>query len=104
MTESVPARVGDTEFLAQVAEGGGPQVVGSREAFSLDGGRQTIDPVAEQLLGAWEKVQLSEASVEFGISLSTKTGKLSALPVEGGGEATPKITLGWVPPNRPSTG
>ena len=28
MAESVLVRVGDTEFLAQVAEGGGPQVVG----------------------------------------------------------------------------
>lgn len=95
MAESVLVRVGDTEFLAQVAEGGGPQVVGLREAFSFDGVRATIEAVAEQLSCAWEKVQPSEASVEFGISLSTKTGKLSALLVEGGGEATLKITLSW---------
>ncbi len=88
MTESVLVRVGDTEFLARVAEDGGAQVVGLREAFSLDGVRQTIEAVAEQLPRASEKVQLSEASVEFGISPSTKTGKLSALLVEGGGQAT----------------
>jgi hypothetical protein len=99
MAESVLVRVGDTEFLAQVAEGGGPQVVGLREAFSFDGVRETIEAVAEQLSRAWEKVQPSEASVEFGISLSTKTGKLSALLVEGGGEATLKITLSWKTPS-----
>ena len=70
----------------------------------LMGIRQTIEAVAEQLSRAWEKVQLSEVSVEFGISLRTKTGKLSALLVEGGGEATLKITLSWIPPTRPNTG
>jgi hypothetical protein len=47
MTGSVLVGVGETEFLAQVALGGGPVVVGLREAFSLDGFRSSsIRPYA----------------------------------------------------------
>jgi Trypsin-co-occurring domain 1 len=97
---SVPVRIGDTEFLVEVAEGGGPQVVGLTEALSFDGVRETLEAVAGQLALAWQKVQPAEATVKLGLSLSTKTGKLTALLVEGGGQASLKVTLTWKPPDR----
>jgi hypothetical protein len=96
---SVPVRIGDTEFLVAVAEGGGPQVVGLGEALSFDGVRDTLEAVAGQLGLVWQKVQPAEATVELGFSLSTKTGKLTALLVEGSGEASLKVTLTWKPPD-----
>ena len=96
---SVPVRIGETEFLVAVTDGGGPELVGLREALSFDGVRDTLEAVAGQLALVWEKVQPAEATVELGFSLSTKTGKLTALLVEGAGEASLNVTLTWKPPD-----
>ncbi|MEU8894926.1 CU044_2847 family protein [Nocardia sp. NPDC048505] len=97
MAESVPVRVGDTEFWVEIADGeAGPQVVsGVGAAFSFDTVRGTIEAIAGQLAQAWDKTKPHEATVELGLALTTKTGKLSALLVEGGGSATINVKLTW---------
>lgn len=103
MGQPVPARarhvelvrVGDVEFFVEVAGGGGPRTVGVVDALSFDGVRDTVEAVAGQLGQVWDRVQPSEASVEFGLSLTAKAGKLTGLLVDADGSASLKITLTW---------
>lgn len=88
-------RSGSTEFFVELAEGSGPQTVGVTDAFSFDGVRETVEAVAEELSQAWQTVRPSEATVEFGLNLTAKTGKLTGLLVEGNGSASLKVSLTW---------
>ena len=63
--------------------------------MSFEGVRATIEGIATELAVAWEHVKPSEASVEFGLKLTAKAGKLTGLIVEGGGEATLLVKLTW---------
>jgi hypothetical protein len=58
--------------------------------------------IATDLAAAWERVKPSEASVEFSLALTVKSGKLTGLLVEGGGEAALKVTLTWKPAAQPA--
>ncbi|MFD3843880.1 CU044_2847 family protein [Streptomyces sp. NPDC058642] len=95
MGQPILVRAGGTEFYAEVSDGGGPQPVGLGDALSFDGVRDMIAAVGGQLSAAWESAKPAEATVSFGVNLSTKTGKLSGLLVEGGGSASLEITLTW---------
>jgi hypothetical protein len=87
---------GGAEFYVEVVGPGGPTTVRDNGgAMSLDGVRATIEGIATELAGVWRRVQPSEATVEFGLKVSAKSGKLTGLVVEGGGEATLNITLTW---------
>lgn len=88
-------RIGDVEFFVEVSDGGGPQTVGADRALSFDAVRDTVEAVASELALVWQKVRPSEATVEFGLSVTAKTGKLTGLLVEGGGSAALKISLTW---------
>ena len=88
-------RIGDVEFFVEVAEGGGPQTVSADRALSFDAVRDTVEAVASELALVWQKVRPSEATVEFGLSVTAKTGKLTGLLVDGGGSAALKISLTW---------
>lgn len=97
---TVPVRVGKTEILVATAddddlEVGGPEVVDLKEALSFDGVREQLEAIASELGAVWEKVQPSEAKVELGLKLSAKTGKLTALWVEAGGDASLTVSLTW---------
>ena len=95
MAESVLVEVGGVRFWAEVPEVSGVQTVGLDEAFSFQGVRDTVAAVASELQSVWERVRPAEAEVEFGVKVTAKTGKLSGLLVEGGGDATLKVKLVW---------
>ena len=86
------------EFFAELAEGGGPQTVASDRVLSFEGVRDTVEAIAGQLGQVWEKVQPSEASVEFGLALTARAGKLTGLLVEADGGASLVVTLTWKRP------
>jgi hypothetical protein len=86
------------DFYVEVVDGPGPQTVGLDRVLSFDGVRDTVRAVAEQLNEAWEAVRPSEASVEFGLALTAKAGKLTGLLVDVDGNASLKITLTWKDP------
>lgn len=86
---------GDVEFYAEVADSGGPQTAGLDDVLSFEGVRHTISAISGELAKAWEEVKPAEASVEFALKLAAKSGKLTGLLVEGGGEASLKVTLTW---------
>ena len=98
MAERRLVRAGEAEFYVEVADAGGPATIGSDRALSFEGVRATVEGIATELSQAWEKVRPSEASVEFALRLTAKTGKLTGLVIEGGGEASLKVTLAWRQP------
>jgi hypothetical protein len=95
MAHTELVRVNGVDFYVQVADGDGPRTVGYDQALSFDGVRDTISAIAGQISEACRRVSPAEASVEFGLALTAKTGKLTGLLVEGGGSASLKVTLSW---------
>lgn len=101
MANTELVRIGEVEFLVQIAESGGPQPVRADSVYSFDGVRETIEAVAGQVADVWEKVRPDEASVEFGLSLAARSGRLLGLLVDGGAQAALKVTLTWRAAPRP---
>lgn len=95
MGQPVLVRANGVEFYAEIADAGGPQTVGLDKALTFDGVRDTVTAVCKELAKAWEAVKPAEATVELGLKLAAKSGKLTGMLVEGGGEATLKVTLTW---------
>jgi Trypsin-co-occurring domain 1 len=98
MAEQRLVRAGGAEFYVEVSDTGGPAAIRSDGVLSFDGVRATVEGIATELSKAWEKVRPSEASVEFALKLTAKSGKLTGLVVEGGGEASLRVTLAWKQP------
>jgi hypothetical protein len=44
---------------------------------------------------AIDSIGPERASVEFGVQVAVKSGQLTGLVVEGSGQASLKVTLGW---------
>jgi hypothetical protein len=94
-TSVQPVKIGDVQFFVELAEAGGPRTVGLGDLLSFDGVRETIEAIGGELTRAWETVKPTEATVEFGLSLTAKSGKLSGLVVEGAAGASLKVTMVW---------
>lgn len=88
-------QAGDAEFFVTVVDSGPVQVTGKRTALSFDGVRDTLHAVAEEVAAVWRQVRPDEATVEFGLSATAQTGKLTGLLVDGGGAAAFKVTMTW---------
>jgi hypothetical protein len=95
LVERVLVTAGGAEFFVEVADVGGPAAIKEGAVPSFDGVRATVEGIATDLAAVWERVKPSEASVEFSLALTVKSGKLTGLLVEGGGEAALKVTLTW---------
>lgn len=95
MGDAELVRVNGIEFYVQLADGGGPRTVGYDQALSFDGVRDTISAIGGKMAEACRHVGPAEASVEFGISLTARAGKLTGLLVDGNGSASLKVTLSW---------
>ena len=63
--------------------------------LSFDGVVGAIEGVAGALGDAMRRLGPNKASVELGVELSAKEGKLLAVFVQGEGKANLKITLEW---------
>jgi hypothetical protein len=88
--------VGEGTTLQVVAlDYGGAQDVAALGPVSLDRVIDTIKDLAGSIKSAIETIAPERASVEFGVQVAVKAGKLSALLVEGSGQAFRKVALGW---------
>jgi len=94
MGSVVQVRSGETTFYAEVRDTEGASPAGL-EALSLDGLGDTIRAVAGELQKSFDAVRPDEATLEFGLDLIAKSGKLTGLIVEGEGNASVKVTLTW---------
>lgn len=83
-------RVTDLDEDGQVAE-----KVGWQEAFDFAGVSSALEGIAKGIRSGLEKVTPAKTTVELGIELALKNGKLTGLIVEGGGKASLKVTLEW---------
>jgi predicted ATP-dependent Lon-type protease len=88
--------VGEGTTLQVVAvHSGGPEDVATLGPLNLDGVIDTIKDLAGSIKSAIDTIAPEKASVEFGVQVAVKAGKLTALLVEGSGQASLKVTLGW---------
>ena len=77
----------------------GPTDVGDREAFpSFDSDQfmRTVSGVAHTVRSAVASAKPDTVTVEFGIEISAKAGKLISVLADIGGSTSLKISLGWV--------
>lgn len=103
MGQIVEVAAGGTVFYVELAEesdddvsaSDGVVVVAPVDALDLSGVRGTIEAIAGELAQAWEQARPDKATVEFSLKVVGKTGKLTGLLVEGGGEAALKVSLTW---------
>jgi chaperonin GroEL (HSP60 family) len=95
MGQPVLVRAEGTEFYVEIADTVGPQTVGLDQVLSFEGVRETVTAVCKELAKAWDVVKPAEASVELALKVVAKAGKLTGMLVEGGGEASLKVTLTW---------
>lgn len=71
------------------------QAVGWRDHVDADQFFASIRSWAAKLTEALSAAAPTKLSAEFGLKAAVKSGKLTALLVEGAGEATIKVTLEW---------
>jgi hypothetical protein len=84
-------------MLASVtrADPGGPQDVGLGHPRSFDAVTETLQGVGTAIMGALDEMKPSRASVEFGLELAIKGGKLVSVFVDPGAKASLKVVLEW---------
>lgn len=63
--------------------------------LTFDGVMDAIEGVATALADTMQKLKPKSASVEFGVELAAKEGRLLALFVQGEGKANLTVTLEW---------
>jgi len=81
---------------ADLDEGGhDAQKAGRQDIFDFADVSGTLEGIARAVRSGLEKVTPSKTTVELGIQLALKNGKLTGLIVEGKAEASLKVTLEW---------
>jgi hypothetical protein len=75
--------------------GGGAEKVGWRDTFDFEHVAGTLEGVAQAIRSGLEKVRPTRTSVELGIELAVKNGKLTGMLVEGEANASLRVTLEW---------
>lgn len=74
---------------------GGAGDVGALDKLNLDDVADTIKSIADTLGTAVKAATPDKATVEFGLEIAVKGGKLVSLITEAGGTATLKVSLEW---------
>ena len=80
---------------AMEIEGPGAEKVAWPDRFSFTDVAATLEGVAQAIGDAVERVKPAKVSVELGIELVVKSGKLTGLIVEGEGSGSLTVTLEW---------
>jgi hypothetical protein len=90
-------RATDLDEATDLDDEGGQvaQKVGWRDVFDFEGVSGTLEGIAQAVRSGLEKVTPSRTTVELGIELAVKNGKLTGLIVEGDASASLKVTLEW---------
>jgi NTP-dependent ternary system trypsin peptidase co-occuring protein len=82
--------------LARVASvSGGATKTSNLSAFDFEDVGKTLEGLAETLKTALKKAAPNKVTVELGLELAVKNGKLSGLLVEGEGKGSLAVTLEW---------
>jgi hypothetical protein len=76
-------------------DGGGADKVGWQDRFDFQGVSDTLEGVADALRASMVRARPTKVTVELGVQLAVKAGKLTALIVGGDAKATLTVTLEW---------
>lgn len=88
------------EFLVEVRDDDGSSgsdagTAGLADRLDLQGVSDTVKVIAHQLKKAWADAKPDEATIEFGVDVTLKSGKLTGVLVDGEAKAALKVTLTW---------
>ncbi len=89
---------GEVVWARVAVDDDGPVDVGFADkigALELEGLTETVRGVAGTIRQGLRHAQPDDVTVEFGIEISGKSGKLVSVLAEAGAKATLKITLSW---------
>ena len=84
-----------TLVRAVEVEGIGATKTDLRDKFKFDEVAETLEGITDAIKTSLATVTPDRVSVELGIELALKAGKLTALIVEGGGKGALTVTLEW---------
>jgi hypothetical protein len=84
-----------TLVRAVEVDGIGATKTALRDKFKFDEVADTLEGITEAIKATLAKVTPDRVSVELGIELALKAGKLTALIVEGEGKGALTVTLEW---------
>lgn len=92
-TRIIPVKLdNDITVMVEAKDLGGEQDVST---LSFQGVTDAIEGIASAIATTIEKVKPDKATVELGLDITIKSGKLTALIVENSGKANLKLTLQW---------
>lgn len=95
-SDIVPVRLPDGSLIyASARYIGGRQDIASVGNLDLVEFAAQLETIAQVLGSAAKKACPTKAVLEFGVQLAAKSGKLTALLIEGEADATLKVTLEW---------
>jgi hypothetical protein len=76
-------------------EGAGATKASFGDRFDVDGIAETLQGLAEALRSAVAEARPDRLTITFGIELAVKSGRLTALLVEGAGKGSLSVTVEW---------
>ena len=89
----------NTVALVQVAEpegaGGPAEKIGWKDTFDFEHVSGTLEGIAQAIRSGLTKAAPAKTTVELGLELAVKNGKLTGMLVEGQASATLRVTLEW---------
>lgn len=88
----------EATILDNLDNNGNEEYVGIPTLPSFDDITNFIKGVSQAIVGVWEEVKPSKASVEFGVEVGFEAGKVTGLLIQGSGKANLQITLEWEKP------
>jgi hypothetical protein len=74
---------------------GGAEKIGWKDHFDFDQVSGTLEGVAQAIRAGLQNVKPTRTTVELGIQLAVKSGKLTGVLVDGEANASLKVTLEW---------
>jgi hypothetical protein len=88
-----------TVALVRVAElddgGGAAEKVGWKDTFDFEHVSGMLEGIAQAIRSGLGKVRPSKTTVELGIELAVRNGRLIGMLVEGEADASLRVTLEW---------
>ncbi len=94
-TRIIETKLGDETVLVKAVAIGGGQDVAKLGLPEFSDVTKMVESVGASFYEALAAIAPKKASVEFGIEVALKSGKLVGLLVDGSGTATIKVTLEW---------
>lgn len=96
-TSFLPVKLNDESVIhvTAIVLGGEMDVAATNQIFSFQAVADSVESIADSLVGALQKVKPTKATIEFGLEFAIEAGKLTALLVNGNTSGSLTVTLEW---------